>query len=328
MVNAERDRVSVTVDRGPLMNVWRGRVDTEPHSERWHQIVQPLKSDSEPGLAVIGFASDVGVKRNQGRIGAQGGPEVLRKVLGNLPVHHSSPLYEVGDVECLNEDLGGAQKRLAHTIARTLQYGHFPVVLGGGHEVAFGSWQGLAQFIDDLDGASTSPRIGIINFDAHFDLRSFEAQASSGTPFTQIAAQCAERGWPFQYACLGVSRAANTRVLFERAAELGVWVREDHAMVVTQLPEITQQLDAFVAQCDHLYLTIDLDAFPASVAPGVSAPAPRGIGLDVVESLIGRIRDSGKLRLLDVAELNPHFDVDYHTARLAARLIHWATLNQ
>lgn len=326
MVNTERDRVSVTVDRGPLLNLWRGRVDNEANSERWHQIVQPLKSGSEPGLAVIGFASDVGVKRNQGRIGAQGGPEVLRKVLGNLPVHHTSPLYEVGDVECLNEDLGGAQRRLAHTVARALQFGHFPIVLGGGHEVAFGTWQGLAQFVEELEG--TNQRIGIINFDAHFDLRSFAVQASSGTPFAQIAAQCNERGWPFQYACLGVSRAANTRALFERATELGVWVREDHAMTAAQLPEITQQLDAFMAECDHLYLTIDLDAFPASVAPGVSAPAARGISLEVVEPLIGRIRDSGKLRVLDVAELNPHFDVDYHTARLAARLIHWATLNQ
>lgn len=328
MVKTQHKAISVSVDRGPLMNLWRGRTDAEPNSERWHQVVQPLQSDSEPGLAVIGFASDVGVKRNQGRIGAQEGPEVLRKVLGNLPVHHASPVYEVGDVECLNEDLDGAQRRLACTIACTLQSGHFPIVLGGGHEVALGSWLGLAQFLHALDGASTLPRIGIINFDAHFDLRSFDVQASSGTPFAQIAAQCAEQGWPFQYACLGVSRAANTRVLFERAAELGVWVREDHAMTTAQLPEITLQLDAFMAQCDHLYLTIDLDAFPASVAPGVSAPAPRGIGLEVVEPLIGRIRDSGKLRLLDVAELNPHFDIDHHTARVAARLIHWATLNQ
>ncbi len=87
---------------------------------------------------------------------------------------------------------------------RALDLGHFPLVLGGGHEVAFGSWSGLNRHL------AGKGRVGIINFDAHFDLRMKQEQASSGTPFFQIAEQCAAQGTPFHYACLGVAETANT----------------------------------------------------------------------------------------------------------------------
>jgi formiminoglutamase len=78
---------------------------------------------------------------------------------------------------------------------------------------------------------------------------------------------------------------------------------------------------AFLAQVDALYLTIDLDVLPASVAPGVSAPAAYGVPLPVISAVCRQVAASGKLLHLDVAELNPEFDVDARTAKVAARLI-------
>lgn len=171
-----------------------------------------------------------------------------------------------------------------------------------------------------------APRIGIINFDAHFDLRDPAQVHSSGTPFAQIAEQCAARGWPFAYACIGISRASNTRALFQRAAELGVLVREDHEIRESRLPGLVTELQAFIAGCDAVYLTIDIDVLPACEAPGVSAPAARGVALSLLEPLLEFVRDSGKLRLADLAELNPEHDIDNRTARVAARLIHMLSL--
>ena len=113
-----------------------------------------------------------------------------------------------------------------------------------------------------------------------FDLRQAE-RGNSGTPFLQIAHDCAARGWPFRYGCFGVSRYSNTRALFERAAKLGVAVVLDEQMQSAQ-----HALAAFVAGVDHVYLTFCLDVLPASIALGVSAPAVRGVGLDIVEPLI------------------------------------------
>ena len=96
-------------------------------------------------------------------------------------------------------------------------------------------------------------------------------------------------------------------------------------MTPADLPELLNGLDAFIARCDHLYLTIDLDVLPAAVMPGVSAPAARGVELAVIEPLIAHIRASGKLRLADLAEYNPSLDLDNHSARVAARLVHQLT---
>ncbi|MCC4116903.1 formimidoylglutamase [Aromatoleum toluclasticum] len=301
------------------MDVWTGRIDPEPDSPRWHQAIRPLDTAAAPGVALLGFACDEGVRRNKGRPGAADAPVAIRKALASLAWHRENPAYDAGDLPCDDGDLEAAQARLAGNVRALLAAGHFPVVLGGGHEVAWGSWQGLAAHLADT--ADHAPRIGIVNFDAHFDLRDPTHVHSSGTPFAQIADACAARGWPFRYACLGVSRAANTRALFRRAAELDVLVREDREITPLSLEHIGEDLDAFVAACDHVYLTIDLDVLPACEAPGVSAPAARGVPLALLEPLVERVRDSGKLRLADLAELNPEFDIDHRTARVAARLI-------
>ena len=84
--------------------------------------------------------------------------------------------------------------------------------------------------------------------------------------------------------------------------------------------------DAFAADCDALYLTLDIDVLPACEAPGVSAPAARGVRLELLEPLLERLKASGKLRLADLAELNPEHDIDNRTAKVAARLIHLLSL--
>ena len=176
------------------------------------------------------------------------------------------------------------------------------------------------------------------NFDAHFDLRnppqkehlsegSSEQQlGTSGTPFHQIAQYCEANGWPFNYACLGLNRGSNTQALYQKADDLGVLYFDDTEMTHANLPTIQRGLSNFINQNDYLYLTIDIDVFPASVAPGVSAPAVLGVSLDIIEPLICSIlkannhQGNPKLLLADMAEFNPNFDIDNQTARLAARL--------
>ncbi|WP_231589222.1 formimidoylglutamase [Chromobacterium sp. LK11] len=168
------------------------------------------------------------------------------------------------------------------------------------------------------------PRVGIVNIDAHLDLRQ-SPRASSGTPFAQIAADCERRGWPFHYLCAGVAETANTAALFATARQLDVQLLFDEELQPWRLERPLRKLRDFIAACDCLYLTIDLDALPASQAPGVSAPAALGVPLATLEALIDVIRASGKLRLADIAELNPELDQDQLTARTAARLIHRLT---
>lgn len=308
------------------MTQWHGRTDAAdgPLGRRWHQIVQPLNAAANNrGIALLGFASDAGVARNHGRTGARDGPKELRAMLGNMPVRRCDTIYDAGDVICVPDGHGDgletAQQELSIELVRLLQRGLLPITLGGGHEMAFGSFGGLARFLAAQNPAQ-APRIGIVNLDAHFDLRMAE-QASSGTPFRQIAEDCAQRGWPFHYCCLGISSFANTEALFERARQLGVRWRLDEEMSAAQLPQTLAALADFIAGVDHVYFTICLDVLPAAVAPGVSAPAARGVALEVIEPIADLVAASGKLRLADIAELNPAHDIDHRTARVAARLV-------
>jgi formiminoglutamase len=261
---------------------------------------------------LLGFACDAGVARNHGRIGAAEGPRAIRRALANMPLHECTQLADGGDVVCGGDALEAAQRGLSQAVADQLAAGRFPLVLGGGHEMAWGSFSGLAQHL----AAGAAPRIGVVNFDAHFDLRR-DARGTSGTPFRQIAEDCSTRGWPFHYACLGVSRYANTEALFARAQELHVLWQLDEMLSVAGT---TPALDGFVAACDAVYLTFCLDVLPGGVAPGVSSPAARGVGLDILEPLIDAVCASGKVRVADIAEMNPRFDSEGRTAVVAARI--------
>jgi formiminoglutamase len=273
-----------------------------------------VERHAEPGIALLGFASDEGVRRNQGRTGAAQGPAALRQALASLPVAHSRPLYDTGDIACTDGDLEGAQQRYADRMTELLADGHFPVGMGGGHEIAFGSYLGLANSPD-------AGRIAIVNLDAHFDLRD-SSVATSGTPFRQALRHAAEHGIALDYFCLGVSKASNTRRLFHTAAETGTRFLMDVDMTPANAAAQVEQLLQWLQPADSIYLTVCLDVLPHAVAPGVSAANPRGVTLETLEPLIAAVAGTGRLKLCDIAELCPPLDRDNVTAKVAARLIH------
>ncbi|MFA0160769.1 formimidoylglutamase [Vibrio splendidus] len=324
--------------------VWTGRNDLEDGAlgTRVHHITKQVQhSDlsnelNDRAIALVGFASDAGVARNKGRVGAKQAPNLIRQALANMAWHSDSHIADLGDIECNDGQLEVSQKQCASVIANALSTNKV-ITLGGGHEVAWASFQGLAEHLHQTehrhktkhlhkDQPERKPKIGIVNFDAHFDLREFESniadvKPSSGTPFNQISDYCHKHQWPFHYACLGVSAASNTKALFNKADQLGVWYEHDRNM--TQVNQVAQlvKLQKFIAECDYLYLTIDLDVFPAATAPGVSAPAARGVSYEALAPFLEQIfQHSEKLIIADIAEYNPDYDVDGQTARLAARL--------
>lgn len=302
-------------------NPWTGRDDSSEQGDtrRLFQIVRT--GDLEYGAAdavLLGFASDAGVKRNNGRTGAHSAPHAIRRMLAGLPAHEFTALWDAGDIVCEGDALEQAQAALGERVCQILDTGARLVVLGGGHEIAWGDFQGLHQHLQKQDKPGQSSVL-IVNLDAHFDLRT-SRPGNSGTPFDQILEHCRQTQQAITYSVFGISRLGNTAGLFQHAKDLGVFYVEDTDMQERHLNERLADLDTLIAQADHIYLTIDIDCLPAAVAPGVSAPAAFGIPLTVVEAFVRRVKASGKLRLADMAEMNPEYDIDNHTARLAARL--------
>ena len=306
---------SLTVDVSPAP--WTGRFDGDgDEHRRWWQAVAPHASGASEAASrpavVLGFCSDAGVLRNQGRVGAAAAPAAIRSALGPLAFHLDRDVFDAGDVVVEDDSLEAGQERAGRAISGLLDAGNLTVVLGGGHETAFASYLGVAG-----SAAVRGKRLGVLNLDAHFDLRD-EPTPSSGTPFLQMAHAEAAAGRELEYAVVGISEPNNTRTLFNTAERLGVRYLLDEQCT----PEAVEVFVAdFLAGVDVVYLTIDLDVMPASVAPGVSAPAAYGVPLPVISAVCRQVAASGKLLHLDVAELNPEFDIDSRTAKVAARLI-------
>ena len=312
---------------------WKGRVDAHDGEEgkRWHQAIQLLdlsatvnNKESKQAVAFLGFCCDEGVQRNQGRTGAIAGPAELRKAMASFAWHleEQVALFDAGDVYCTNHNLEEAQKQLGHKVSKLLQDGIKSIVLGGGHETAYGHFLGISQNL------KPGQQVGIINFDAHFDLRSYDKQPSSGTPFLQIADELKEAGKAFNYLVLGLQEFGNTRKLFNTARALGASFILAQDLHIYRQEELKEQIKAFIAKIDVLYVSIDLDVFAGAYAPGVSAPAALGVQPEIVIILLQEIIASGKLLSIDIAELNPAYDTDNRTAKLGASLIyhivkHW-----
>jgi formiminoglutamase len=321
------------------MTQWTGRAEPfeTTRARYWYQLAQPYEDQN---IGLIGFACDQGVRRNQGRVGARAAPPLIRRAFATLPViadlqqrfdgQLSTLLGDAGDIHCDDNDgfadssLEQAQLKYANAVSTIVKQGGLPIGLGGGHAIAYGSFLGLWQALENTSEATistnTAPTIGIINFDAHLDIRQSNV-ATSGTPFRQIAEHLDAQGQPFHYCCIGVSRFSNTAALFDRAEQLGVQVISDEDCHYQPWDTLAERVKNFVDQVDIVYLTIDMDCLPASVVPGVSAPAAYGIELGFVERMVKTIMASGKVKMADIAEINPTFDIDSRSCKVAARLL-------
>jgi formiminoglutamase len=267
------------------------------------------------GIALLGFCSDEGVRRNLGRTGAVNGPGAIRKELCNLPCWFTNDLklFDAGDIHCPDGDLEHSQAALASVIETLLALGLFPIVLGGGHETAYAHFHGLRAYHGQAPA--------IVNFDAHFDLRPYPQGGTSGTMFRQIADDCAAAGEPFDYLCVGVQRYGNTVDLFKTSERLGVQHLLAKDLAEMPLQEAQMILWDFASSREHLYVTICIDVFSSAFAPGVSATQPLGLDPERAFQLLRHLFQTRKVRGFDVCEVSPRFDQDSVTASLAKVLV-------
>ncbi|RAJ02466.1 formiminoglutamase [Chitinophaga skermanii] len=310
-------------------NVWQGRIDgEEENTQRWHQAMQcidlsknelPKLHNGRRGIALLGFACDEGVRRNLGRIGAVAGPGALRKACANFPVHfRKNLLVDVGDIVCDDGNLEASQDALRATVENLLLHGYMPLLLGGGHEITYGHACACYNILK-----ASERQLGIINFDAHFDIRKpGPAGPSSGTGFYQLAMDAKARAEQLRFLALGIQPNSNTGLLFETVKEHGGEYLPADYFNHAKMDALLQTIKAFINNTDGLYITVDLDVFSAAFAPGVSATAYNGItpGENFLECFRYLLR-SGKVMSIDIAELNPSLDIDNRTAKLGASLM-------
>ena len=306
--------------QSPTKSHWKGRVDG-PGAERFHEAIQLLdfhhpnrSTPKKENFALLGFCSDAGIKSNLGRPGAADGPDFFREALSKFPAA-SSEIYDAGNIICPNEELEKAQNALSEAVADLLGHGFRPILIGGGHEIAWGHFLGIEK-------ANPGKEIAIINFDAHFDLRPLQEglKGNSGTSFFQIARSRESNKMKFDYTCIGIQPNGNTHALFEQAKSLNVSYMTADDIHLGGIEPALELVDEIITRSDQIYVSICLDVFGAAYAPGVSAPQPLGLSPWQVIPLLRHLASKGKTISLDLAELSPKHDRDGMTANLAASL--------
>lgn len=255
-------------------------------------------------VALLGLADDTGVRMNNGRPGAAGGPAAFRAALARYGV--ASPhgweyprVYDAGDVQPAGT-LEETHARVREAAGAILDLGLLPVAIGGGHDLTFPFVQAAAMRYGRLAG---------VYFDAHLDVRE---TAGSGMPFRRLIEDCGVG--PLHL--IGFNPLVNSR---EHAAWFlghgGIFEEVSQG----QTPRPLHHESSRAAQ-PELFVSFDLDCLDAAHAPGVSAVNPCGLSVRDVEPMVLAAGECDRVRCFDIMELNPAHDDGGRTARVAAHL--------
>ncbi|WLD94168.1 formimidoylglutamase [Alkalihalobacillus sp. AL-G] len=261
--------------------------------------------------------------------GASQAPAAIRQMFSALSTYAiedekdlaSKRMIDLGDIEMHLTDIPGSHRRIYETMA-SLLHAHpemFPIVLGGDHSISFPSIRAFAE---------QKGKVGIIQFDAHHDLRNREdGGTGNGTPFRALIEENVIEG--DQLVQIGIRNFSNSRPYHEFGEQHGVTiftmkdVRDQGAARIVR--EAIQQLKGKV---DIIYISLDMDVLDQAFAPGCPAIGPGGMTSDALLECIPVIAQEPMVKGMDIVEIDPTVDFRNMTSKLAAYVILTFFLNR
>jgi formimidoylglutamase len=265
-------------------------------------------------VVIIGVPQDEGVTRNKGRPGAKDAPNEVRRYFYRLTPFNFNfqeqltklKIFDIGNLK-VDGSLENIHERLERAVYVFVKNGILPIVIGGGHDIAFPDYLGFAKNFDE--------RI-VINVDTHLDVRNSTLR-NSGTPFRQIL-ECEFK--PKKLFEVGIQSYANSIYHFNYAIESGAVVFTLDEIKRRGIDKILEEIKTEVKDMP-VHFSFDVDSVRNSDAPGVSATYPDGLSAEEVLKIALFFGLNFNVKVLDIAELNPKFDIDGKSARLVAFFI-------
>lgn len=214
----------------------------------------------------------------------------------DLEIHDLGDLHVAGEVdetlkrlELVTKDLLGAKKK--------------PVILGGEHTITLGIMRGIGE------------NVALVSFDAHLDLRN--EYTSLKTSHTTFMRRINEQINPHKILEIGTRAVCKEEL--DYAKESGAQFLTAQQIRKKGFQETTEKIDALLADCERIYLTIDMDILDPAFAPAVQNPEPDGLDMPLFLGLLSRVCDH-RIVALDLVEVAPHYDKGV-TAIQAAKTI-------
>ena len=298
------------------------------HVTKWSSITKDWQEGVEiTGAALIGAPLS---KPSISHSGASFAPSTIRAMLDGYSTYaiteehdmKDSILYDCGDIVMHVTDIKESHRRIERTIhdLTTAEPKMIPIILGGDHSISFPSIAGFA---------ASKGKVGIIQFDAHHDLRNLEdGGPSNGTPFRSLLENGVISGK--QLVQIGIRNFSNACVYHEYAKEHGVTIYTMKDVREKAIKEIISESIALLKAegVASIYISLDMDVLDQAFAPGCPAIGPGGMDSWTLLDAMTYLGQEPLVGGMDIVELDPTLDFRDMTSRVAAQVIMYFLLGK
>ncbi|MFC0190474.1 arginase [Fictibacillus aquaticus] len=286
-------------------------------------------------ITLIGVPMDLG----QTRRGVDMGPSAIRyagvierlenleyevKDMGDIKIGRRDSTPSDGHDNLKNlQEVEQASEELARAVSETINSKRFPLVLGGDHSIAIGTLAGVAKNYKNL---------GVIWYDAHGDLNTADTSPSGNIHGMPLAASLgighekltniagyAPKIKPENVVIIGArSLDEGERELIK---EKGIKVFTMHEIDRLGMARVMEETIGYLAGCDGVHLSLDLDGLDPHDAPGVGTPVLGGISYRESHLAMEMLAESEVITSAEFVEVNPILDERNKTATVAVALM-------
>jgi agmatinase len=270
-------------------------------------------------VAVMGAPYDFGT---QWRSGARFGPRSIREASTLFSFGHAGAydheddvtylqsdrvrMVDIGDADIVHTDTVKSHANIEYGVRKMLQAGALPVVLGGDHSIN----------IPCINAFSDHGPVHVVQIDAHLDFvdERHGVRFGHGNPLRRAA----EKSYVTGLTQIGIRNVSSTaREGYEDARRMGSDILSVRQFRKLGVETVLQRIPAG----RRYYVTIDIDGFDPSIAPGTGTPSHGGfIYYEILELLAGLVK-RGPVVGVDLVEVAPDYDHTGTTAILAAQLL-------
>jgi agmatinase len=268
-------------------------------------------------VAIVGAPYDFGT---QWRAGARFGPRAIREASTLFSFGHAGAydheddvtylegvrMVDIGDADIVHTDTVKSHANIEFAVRKILAAGALPVVLGGDHSIN----------IPCVAAFSEQEPIHIVQIDAHLDFvdERHGVRFGHGSPLRRAA----ERGYVTGLTQLGIRNVSSTaREGYDDARRMGSDILSVRQFRKLGVDAVLERIPA----AKRYYVTIDIDGFDPSIAPGTGTPSHGGfIYYEILELLAG-LTKRGTVVGMDLVEVAPDYDHTGTTAILAAQVL-------
>lgn len=217
---------------------------------------------------------------------------------------------------------------LSHKIEDIMERKEFPLVLGGDHSIAMGTISGLSNY-----ARKHNLRFGVIWIDAHADMNTVETTPSGnihGMPLAAVLGEGARElttiGGDFRKVdpenavLIGVRDVDIGEKEIVKKTGIAHYTMADidkqgaHRIIGRVLKDLREKVDL-------LHVSFDIDSVDPTVAAGVGTPAPGGLSYRETHLIMETIADCECMSSLEVAEVNPIFDIKNQSSEFAVQVV-------